>query len=258
MMSLFKICMPTNVSYEDFSRAVAVFSLFILTFLVGACSNNLVKQPNISKVTPSTGLPGQSFNDANPSYIIRSGDELDIKFFYNPALNETVTVRPDGRISLQLVHDVPASGITPDELVRILSEKYSKYLNTAEISVIVKSFKSQRIYVDGEVKNPGMVDLSGHMNLLQAVASAGGLKDSAKDNQILIIRQNGLSHPLILTADMGKIRSGEDIAQNIILKPYDIIYVPKSAIAQVNTWVDLYLRRNIPIDFSAGVYRSLD
>lgn len=218
----------------------------------------MVKQPVIPEQLSSRPVPAESVEAAMPSYVIRAGDELEIKFFYNANLNETIKVRPDGRISLQLVHDVPAAGLTPKELVDILTKKYSRHLKDPEISVIVKSFDSRKIYVDGMVRNPGMIIMGGYMNVLQAIASAGGLNDGALENQILVIRRSGLKQPLIITVDVEKIRSGQDATQNIELQPYDIIFVPKSRIAQVNTWVDLYLRKNIPFNFSAGFYRSFD
>jgi protein involved in polysaccharide export with SLBB domain len=232
--------------------------LFLGIPLIQGCSNSLVNQPVIPDKLGNHNLPGESINASTPDYIIRAGDELDIKFFYNHDLNETVTVRPDGRISLQLVHDVPAAGLSPGELTKILTKKFSSHIKDPEISVIVKAYESRRIYVDGQVKNPGMVSMGGYMDLLQAIASAGGMIDSAMESQVLVIRRNGLKKPFIIAVDVEKIRSGEDPSQNIILKPYDIVFVPKSRIAQVNTWVDLYLRKNIPFDFSAGVYRSLD
>lgn len=237
---------------------LSIAAAFFAVLLLQGCSNSLVKEPVVPEQVGNMPLPDQSVNASIPEYVIRAGDELDIKFFYNRELNERVTVRPDGRISLQLVHDVPAAGLSPEELTRILSRRYAAHIKEPEISVIVKSSGSRRIFVDGQVKNPGLVAMGGYMNVLQALASAGGVMDSALESQVLVIRRNGLEKPFIIAVDVEKIRSGEDTSQNIELKPYDIVFVPKSRIAQVNTWVDLYLRKNIPFDFSAGVYRSLD
>ena len=97
----------------------------------------------------------------NQEYQIQIGDALDIKFFYHPELNESVMVRPDGRISLQLVHEVQASGLTPEQLRQNLRKKYEPQISQPEIAVIVRSFTAQKVYVDGEVAKPGLVPLTG-------------------------------------------------------------------------------------------------
>ncbi len=260
-MSRSHFCRPISLLFSLCiveTRISSLAFLFCLVTLLQGCSNQMVQNPVMPQQISQRHMAAQSVDAARPGYIIRSGDELEIKFFYNPNLNAQQKVRPDGRISLQLVHDVTAAGLTTKELEKVLTKKYSKFLKDPEITVIVTSFDSQKIYVDGEVKNPGMIVMGGYMDLLQAIASAGGLNEGALRNQILIIRRNGMRQPFIIVADVEKILTGQDPAQNVVLEPYDIIYVPKSRIAQVNAWVDLYLRKNIPFNFTAGFYRNLD
>ena len=192
--------------------------------------------------------PAPSLASVSPLYSIHAGDDLDIKFFYNPTLNESVTVRPDGHISLQLVQDLQAAALSTNELVAVLKKKYSSYLKNPEISVIVRSFESNKVYVDGEVAKSGMVEMSGDMTIMQSIAGAGGLKDTARRGDVLLIRRNGLKRPFVYTVNLNAAMAGTDISQNVLLKPYDIVYVPKSTIANVNQWVDQYIRRNIPIN----------
>ena len=149
---------------------------FIAVFLA-ACAPNSVINP-----TPVSQLDQQarSYSQAPKEYIIEVGDTLDIKFMYNAELNElAVPVRPDGRISLQLAHDVPAAGISPSQLGTILSEKYAVELKKPEIAVIVRSFGGQKIFIDGEVNYPGPVDFKGHLTLFQAISQARGLRETA-------------------------------------------------------------------------------
>ena len=205
----------------------------------------------INEMGNLTPPPAPSLNSALPSYSIHPGDVLDIKFFYNPTLNESVTVRPDGRISLQLVQDVHAATLSPNELVTILKRKYSSHLQKPEISVIVRSFEASKVFVDGEVWKSGMVEMpGGDLTIMQAIARAQGLKDTAKRNDVLLIRRNGLNRPFVYTVNLDAAMAGTDITQNVTLKPYDIVYVPKSTIANINQWVDQYIRRNIPINLS--------
>jgi len=169
-----------------------------------------------------------------------------------------VTVQPDGRISLQLVHEVQAATLTTSELSSLLEKKYAAHIKDPEISVIMRSFDGMRVYVDGEVGVPGVVDMrGGYLTILQAIASAGGFRDSASRGDVLVIRRNGLKKPFVLEVDVDDAQDGTDIAQNIVLRPYDVVYVPKTAIGNVNTFVKMYIRNNLPIDISLGFNKNV-
>jgi polysaccharide export outer membrane protein len=185
-----------------------------------------------------------------PEYRIQPGDQLDIKFFYNPEFNELlIPVRPDGRISLQLVGEVTAAGQTPLELTKTLEEKYSVELKKPQVAVIVRSFGTQAIFVDGEVNGPKLVNLIASMTTLQAVSQAGGFKDTARPWEVVVIRRGPDHKPIIQTVDLKKAIDGTDMAQDIFLRPFDIVYIPKSPIANANLWVRQYIRGMIPISF---------
>jgi protein involved in polysaccharide export with SLBB domain len=177
---------------------------------------------------------------------------MDIKFFYNPELNEQVTVRPDGRISLQLAHEIMAAGLTPAELTDLLTRTYSSEVDKPEITVIVRSFSGQMVYVDGEVNKPGMLNMIAPMTVLQSLSQAGGVKDTAKRDEIVIIRQGLDNKPVVLLMNMEKVIDGTETSQDLTLMPFDIVYVPKSNIANVNIWVDQYIRKNIPMGIGFG------
>ncbi len=116
----------------------------------------------------------------------------------------------------------------------------------------MRTFEGQRIFVDGEVHKPGLVSYTTHMTLLQSVSVAGGLKDTARSDEILLLRRGPEGKPDIITLDLTRVFDGSDTGQDISLKPFDIVYVPKSAIASLNLWVDQYLRQSIPIGFGLG------
>jgi protein involved in polysaccharide export with SLBB domain len=201
---------------------------------------------------PVAGLdPALIVRPVQNEYRITPGDVLDVKFFYNPELNETIMVRPDGRISLQLAGEIMAAGLTPEELKKALSDRYSKDINRPDITVIVRSFNMQRAYIDGEVLRPGMLPLAGPVTVHQAVAAAGGFKESARRTDVIIIRRPPGSPPVPLKVNMEQVLEGDN-SQDVLLAPFDIVYVPRSAIAEVNKFVDLYLRRNIPVGAGVG------
>lgn len=163
-----------------------------------------------------------------PPYVIQTGDQLDIKFIYNPDLNETVTVRPDGKISLRLVDEIQAAGQTPAQLKDSLTEKYSKELRNPEITVMVKTFSLQRVYVGGEVNRQGFVDLAPGMSPLQAVIQAGGLTSLANARSVLLIRKGPGNEPFQVRVDLKSAINGSGTQSGIQLQPQDVVYVPKS------------------------------
>lgn len=189
---------------------------------------------------------------ADLSYVIEPGDELDVRFFYNPELNEEVMVRPDGGISLPLVGQVNAAGRTVTDLESALRQSYSRELRQAAITVIVKGFAGQRVYVDGQVGQPQMVNILGNLTAMQAIASAGGITPDSKMEEVLVIRRTGTSQPMVIPVNLSKAIDGTDTSQDIVLQPYDIVFVPRTAISEVNQWVDQYIRKNIPIPFGLG------
>jgi len=224
-------------------------SLAALSLIAVGCSP-AAKEPPAANLQATRAAQAPAPAPPEQEYKIQIGDQLDIKFFYNAALNEQVIVRPDGRISLQLVQEIVAAGLTPSELMKVLVEKYSAELNKAELTVIVRSFGAQRIYVDGEVNKPGMLPILGLMTALQAISQAGGLKESALVSEVLIIRRGAGNRPMAFPVNLDKALDGTDMSQDIALAPFDIVYVPRSVIANVNVWVDQYIRRNIPIPIS--------
>ena len=238
----------TNIFVRSYASLLALLIFLVFAVLVTGCMHNI----EVTNPTPIEVLKPQAGRVLPAEYIIQPGDLLDIKFFFNPELNEAeLPVRPDGRISLQLVHEVMAAGRTPAELTKDLGKKYEVELKKPEITVIVRSF-GHRVYVDGEVETPTELEVAGSITALQAIARAGGLKEGARIHEVLVIRR-GLGHsPLVIPLDLEEAIEGTDLSQDISLLPYDVVYVPLTTIGNVNKWVDQYLRKNIP--FNAGIF----
>jgi polysaccharide biosynthesis/export protein len=210
-----------------------------------ACAPNTVVNP-----TPIAAFEKSATLAPQKDYLIGIGDVLDIKFTYNPELNElAVPVRPDGRISLQLAPDIRAAGLTPNQLRTMLVEKYAPEINKPEIAVIIRTFEKNKIFVDGEVLFPGQVEIKGPISLVQALSMARGMRDTARLSNIIVIRKDAEGKAMSTNIDYRKIINGSDLSQNITLIPYDIVYVPKSNIANVNQFVSEYINRLIPTRF---------
>jgi protein involved in polysaccharide export with SLBB domain len=225
--------------------AIRFFGL-ILGVLLAACSPSVVVESPTPLGAPGTevGLVGPALSD---EYLIQPGDLLEMKFFYNPEMNDGMAVRPDGRISMQLIGEVMAAGRSPGDLTKLLRQKYDKELKNPEITVIVRSFGS-RVYVDGEVKRPGELELLRPLTVMQAISRAEGLTDRAWKEALVIRRIKG-KDPLVMKLDLNDVLTGKDFTQDVGLVPFDIVYVPRSPIADVNMWVHQYVRANIPVNF---------
>ena len=164
----------------------------------------------------------------SPDYVIGAEDVLEVSVWKNSDLSKVVIVRPDGKISLPLIGDVKANGLTPNVLQNDISEKFKKYQDTAIVSVTVQEINSFKIFVLGEVVNPGMFLIKRKMSVLQAIALAGGFNQFASKKKVLVIREagNNLKTEKISVSFDDIINPKKNDDQNLILRPGDTIFVP--------------------------------
>jgi polysaccharide export outer membrane protein len=180
-----------------------------------AASASQSKEPAPSKEPASV---------AGPDYVIGADDNLHISVWKEPELTNTLPVRPDGKISMPLLDDVQAAGLTPMQLASSLTEKLKKYLADPRVTVVVTQMNSQRVYVLGEVIHTGAMALLPDMTVLQALATAG-FTQFANTKGIYILRtSNGKQQKLPF--NYKQVVKGDDMAQNVSLKPGDTIVVP--------------------------------
>ena len=157
-------------------------------------------------------------------YVIGPQDELDISVWKDPDLSRKVPVRPDGKISLPLLNDVQAAGLTPTQLADSVKEMLRKYVTQPQVTVIVTAMNSQRVFVLGEVNRPGAIPLLPGMTVIQAIASSGGFTQFANQKRIYVLRtENGKQNQYPFNY---KAALRGDTNQNIELKPADTIVVP--------------------------------
>lgn len=188
-----------------------------------------------------------------PPYHIQVGDVLEVRLLLNPELNEEVSVRPDGHISTTVVPDETAYGLTPGELAANLARGYSHDLQHPRVSVVVKSFAPTRVYVGGEVTTPGeFITVGPSLTLSQAIARAGGVKPTSDNGKIFVIRRGADDKPEMLSTSYGDLMHGRNPEADVRLAPYDVVYVPKTGIAEVYTWYNQYIGQfaNPSIGFS--------
>jgi polysaccharide export outer membrane protein len=217
-------------------------ALVLLVGLAFACSPR-VKEPRPT-APPET---------VAPAYLIRIGDALDIRFYKTPELNVIkVPVRSDGKISLDLIGDVQAAGLRPEELAHSLDQKYAKELEKPRVSVIVRAFGGQ-VFVSGEVKTPAAPPFAAGLTALQAISLAGGFSDKASLNDVILMRLEGTQyHGYRL--ELKKALEGEDFTQDVRLRPADVVFVPRSRIADMGLFVQQYVRDMLPIQFALPLF----
>lgn len=161
----------------------------------------------------------------DPSYTIGAQDVLDIDVWKEKELTRTVEVRPDGRISLPLLNDIQAAGLTPMQLASNITDGLKKFITDPQVTVMVTQINSQRVYILGEVTKPGAYPLLPGMNVLQALSSAGGFTMFANSKKIYVLRkQDGKQTKFPF--DYKDVISGKRTDQNIALRPGDQIVVP--------------------------------
>jgi protein involved in polysaccharide export with SLBB domain len=159
-------------------------------------------------------------------------------------MNERVTIRPDGYISLGMIGDVAAQGKTPEALARDVEARYEGILKHPEVAVIVREFAAQRVFVAGEVNAPGVFPVAGKLTLAQVLFQAGGAKPSAQINQVLLLRYQGSNRSTVQVVRMGAIFNGS--RPDVALEPYDVVFVPRSKIAKVGAFVEQYINDLVP------------
>lgn len=158
-------------------------------------------------------------------YTIGADDVLSIVFWRDKDLTSDVTVRPDGNISIPLINDVRAAGLTPAQLKERILDEAKKYIEDPSVTVVVKTINSRKVFITGEVKKPGPYTLTGTTTVLQLISLAGGLDDYAKPEKITILRsENG--QQTSFRFNYKEVLNQKRLAQNIDLKPGDTVIVP--------------------------------
>jgi protein involved in polysaccharide export with SLBB domain len=236
-----------------FEKKFAVLMISVFCLLTACSTNNSIKE----EIAAMPALPAVPDMQA---YTIQPGDELDIKFFYNPELDETLLpVRPDGMVTLQLIDEVKVAGLTPSEVDKLLTQKYSKELRKPVLSVIVRKFTSQRVFVGGEVAQPGLITLTSGMRPVQAVFQAGGFIETAEPKEAVVIRKGEGKKPIPVLLDLNRAMYGLGDGADFVLQPDDIVYIPKSRIAKINKFVDEYIQGMLMFNgWSFGMSYELD
>jgi len=218
-------------------RRKAILSLFLLSIVLALAICSVAQTATASakpaaasaaadpnKTTPVATVPAANVKD---DYVIGNGDELFINVWKEPDMTRAVPVRPDGKITLPLLGDVQASGLTPRKLEAELTKQMTSYVSNPSVTVTVQAVHSQKFNIVGEVAKPGTYDLSGPPStVLDAIAMAGGLRDFAKSKKIYILRVKEDGSTIRLPFNYSQVIKGNNLDQNVNVQARDTIVVP--------------------------------
>jgi len=224
------------------SRCRVISGLLSACFLLAACTD-------VAKLPPGPDAP-PAYQTA---YLIQPGDQLDVKFVKNPELNEQPVVQPDGRISMLYAHNLEAGGRSTQQVQEALTAAYSTQLKEPGISVNLKNPITWHVYVGGQVLKPTEFTNTGPLPSLQAaIAYAGGVLDSGDGTKVVLTRKTPDGTRVGYLVNFDATAKGYNPAGNIQLAPYDILYVPKTGIADVWTAYNQYFLKFLPNNFGVG------
>jgi polysaccharide biosynthesis/export protein len=195
--------------------ALAVAFAVATTYAQQAPNGNTAKSP----VTIPAGVPTPA------DYVIGPDDVLTVVFWRDKDMTSDVTVRPDGKITVPLLNDVQAAGLSPDQLRAQLVEAASKLFEDPTVAIVVKAINSRKVFVTGNVGKPGVYMLSAPTTVLQMIATAGGLLEYAKAKDIRIMRTD-TGKTVSLKFNYKDVSQGKKLEQNILLKPGDTLIIP--------------------------------
>jgi protein involved in polysaccharide export with SLBB domain len=219
----------------------AACAALALAFLAGS---------SVSAGTPApfANIPYATWSNDEPQYRLYPGDEMDVTIPSAPELNKTVTVQPDGRISLPLIAPQMAAGRSAEDLERELSAAYASQLLRPDVTVSVKA-QPLKVFVGGEVSKPGVYDMPGDIDALRAIVEAGGFTDQGKRSKVIIIRRSHDGTPMMRTVDLNRAFKPGSMADLVPLRRFDIVYVPKTGLADFATFMT-QLKNALPIQFT--------
>lgn len=185
----------------------------------------------------AAAAPSRTFAEHDPRYRIQPTDVLEIHYRYTPEFDQTVTVQPDGFVTLKIVGDIKLQGLTIVRVKALILEKAGQRLNDPEITLVLKDFEKPYFVVGGEVGNPGRFEMRGTITALQAIAMAGGFKNSSKHSQVILFRRVGPDLAKTEILDLKAAMSPSNTEPLADLRSGDMLIVPQNRVSKIERFV---------------------
>jgi polysaccharide export outer membrane protein len=176
----------------------------------------------------------------NPRYRLCASDVIALTFPLTPEFDQTITVQPDGFITVAGAGDVHVEGLTTKEAIPAIQAAYVNVLHDPIVTIELKDFNKPYFTVSGQVFKPGKFDLRGYTTATEAIAMAGGFEDSAKHSQVLLFRRVDDSWTEVKNLDLKHILQGHDVSEDLQIRPGDMLFVPQNTISKIKKFVPNY------------------
>jgi polysaccharide export outer membrane protein len=221
----------------------SLIGLLLVLMVAAVCIEAQTAPPTVANNAvadagkPASDASTPKFATRYPRYKIGSGDSFDVAFELSPEFNQTVTVQPDGFVTLRGVGDVNVVGQTVPELTQTLKTAYGKILNEPQIVVMLKDFEKPYFIADGQLGHPGKYDLRGDVTVTEAVAMAGGFTEAAKHSQVLLFRRVSDEWTEAKVINVKKMLKDGNLHEDMHLHPGDMIVVPKNTLSKISKYI---------------------
>ena len=231
---------------QNWTKTLTAATIMMVAFVTGAAQQETMQPgPVMPEVRSATAEPvaleavgsQSSFQTRYPRYKLRPGDAFDISFELSPEFNQTVTVQPDGYITLRGVGDLHVAEETVPQLTATLRTGYSKILNDPLISIVLKDFEKPYFIADGQIGRPGKYEMRGATTLTEAIAMAGGFTDNAKHSQVLLFRRVDDDWVSAKIINVKKMERNGNLHEDPALHPGDMVFVPKNRLSKIKPFL---------------------
>ena len=172
-------------------------------------------------------------------YRLQPGDVLEVQYRYSPEFNQTVTVQPDGYVSLEIGGDLKVAGLTIEQTRQAILRKASTRLQDPVATIVLKEFQKPYFVVSGEVNTPGKIEMREKVTALQAIMLAGGMKETAKSSQVVVFRRINSDTAEVRVLNLKSIRRTSDLENDLTLQPGDMVYVPRDKLSKLERFMKL-------------------
>jgi protein involved in polysaccharide export with SLBB domain len=248
-----------KISFAGLPKVRVAKGLVVASLLLLGCGAPINVKPLATEEIP---LLQSAANLPDEKYVILPDDTLQIRYVFHPEMNQEAVVQPDGKIAAALAGQVTAAGMTTAKLEELLKQRTSDQLRNPEVVVNISKFAERTIYIGGEVAKPGMVRYRKGLTPLQAVIASGGFLDSARADSVVLIRGGDSPNDFISRKLNLNEAVTDAVKEPLFLAPQDVVYVPKTGIAEANLWVKQNITDLMPFLFpsvgsATGILRSM-
>ena len=224
--------MTASCRSRNIADASALIGSLVVVIVVACVAPAFAQTPTPSpqtKPAPPAAPPPAVVRPADVAvpgnYVIGTDDLLGIVYWRDKEMSTDARVRPDGRISIPLINEIQAAGLTPEELQKKITEESAKFMEDASITIVVREIHSLKVFITGEVNKPGPYSITSATTVMQLISLAGGLREYANSKNIMIMRKEG-DKQTSLKFNYKEVAAGKNLTQNIDLKPGDTVVVP--------------------------------